>query len=338
MKKSIAVILALVIALILCACGHEHTWVEATCTEPKTCSECKETEGEPLGHTWVEATCTEPKKCSVCGEIEGKPLGHTWVEATCTEPKKCSVCGETEGEPLGHTWVDATCTEPQTCSVCGAVSGDALGHQAELVSCTEDTVCSRCGETIAKATGHDWAEATAAKPKTCKNCGLTEGDPLGYVYFPMNSYKYVDAYNRSKHKLGTLKKDSNSMEIAGTNVTVILFFMDASESSGGSMWAIPKMDFNELKVRMIIYGKETYDSNGQAAMSLIGQSFAEILDPTFDAEAFMQYGIVSYKGSEFTLMYSNNGFEYIMEGYPSGIGSFREYTYNFTISLSANKD
>lgn len=91
---------ALAMCVMLTGCGHKHTWVEATCTEPRTCTECGETEGEPLGHTWVEATCTEPKHCSVCGETEGEPLGHTWIEANYQDPKTCSVCGATEGEPL----------------------------------------------------------------------------------------------------------------------------------------------------------------------------------------------------------------------------------------------
>ena len=85
---------------LLVGCGHEHTWTEATCTEPKTCSECGETDGEPLGHTWVEATCAEPKHCSECGETEGEALEHTWTEATYQQAKTCSVCETTEGEPL----------------------------------------------------------------------------------------------------------------------------------------------------------------------------------------------------------------------------------------------
>ena len=35
----------------------------------------------PHIHDWVEATCTEPKTCSVCGATEGDPLGHNWAEA-----------------------------------------------------------------------------------------------------------------------------------------------------------------------------------------------------------------------------------------------------------------
>ena len=55
-KQLISLLLITAMALTLCACGHQHTWVEATCTEPKTCSECGETEGEALGHQFSEAT------------------------------------------------------------------------------------------------------------------------------------------------------------------------------------------------------------------------------------------------------------------------------------------
>ena len=161
MKKLFASILAISMVFSLCACGHEHTWVDATCTEPKTCSVCGETDGEALGHTWIDATCTEPKTCSVCGETDGKALGHTWVDATCTEPKTCSICGETDGEALGHTWVDATCTEPKTCSICGETDGEALGHKrGAWVTIKKATVgkegieqvkCTECGEVLNEA-------------------------------------------------------------------------------------------------------------------------------------------------------------------------------------------
>lgn len=85
----------------------KHEWVEATCTEPRTCSAGGETEGEALGHTWVEAACTEPKTCSVCGETEGEALGHEWQEATYESPKTCSVCSLTEGEPLPQPYAEA---------------------------------------------------------------------------------------------------------------------------------------------------------------------------------------------------------------------------------------
>ena len=50
---------------------HNHTWVNADCDTPKTCSVCQETEGEALGHNWVNADCDTPKTCSVCQATEG---------------------------------------------------------------------------------------------------------------------------------------------------------------------------------------------------------------------------------------------------------------------------
>ena len=72
MKKFYFSALSIVMILALTACGHTHTWEEATCTTPKTCSTCGETEGEPLGHT-VEnwETITEPT-CTVEGTKSGK--------------------------------------------------------------------------------------------------------------------------------------------------------------------------------------------------------------------------------------------------------------------------
>ena len=56
---------------ITIASVHDHEWVDANCTTPRTCSLCGETEGEALGHTWVEATCTTPRTCSTCGTTVG---------------------------------------------------------------------------------------------------------------------------------------------------------------------------------------------------------------------------------------------------------------------------
>ncbi len=103
MKKGITFVLALVICLSLCACGHQHTWKSATCTEPKTCTKCGETEGSALGHSWEKATCTEPKTCSRCGKTEGTALGHSWKKQTETTPKMCTKCGEMEPMPLPKT-------------------------------------------------------------------------------------------------------------------------------------------------------------------------------------------------------------------------------------------
>ena len=99
MKKYI-LILTILSTISLVGCGHEHTFSEATCTDPKICTECGETEGEKLSHNFLEATCESPKKCSLCNLTEGEPLEHQWLEATIENPKTCKLCGLTEGEPL----------------------------------------------------------------------------------------------------------------------------------------------------------------------------------------------------------------------------------------------
>lgn len=98
----------------------------------------EETEIETHEHIWIDATCTEPKTCSVCGEKVGSPLGHDVDDMTCTTGGTCNRCGD-EVEAPGHKWKDATCTEPKTCSVCGETEGEALGHTTSFGK------CSRCG-------------------------------------------------------------------------------------------------------------------------------------------------------------------------------------------------
>lgn len=119
-----------IVLLIPC----EHIWVDATCTMPKYCEICGETEGNALGHEkWSEATCIEPKHCVSCGETEGNALGHEkWSEATCTEPKHCVICGETDGEALGHVEGEWTLTKEETLSDVGV----------------EEIICTVCGEVL----------------------------------------------------------------------------------------------------------------------------------------------------------------------------------------------
>lgn len=78
MKKIISVFFIFVVLLCLSSCGHQHNWIDATCTSPKTCSECGKTEGEALGHNWIDATYDAPKTCSRCGKTEGSALKSSW--------------------------------------------------------------------------------------------------------------------------------------------------------------------------------------------------------------------------------------------------------------------
>lgn len=101
-KKWICRIGALAVCSMLVGCGSnaattESENVEIDETETVEIVEDTETVCE---HEWIDAACAEPKHCSICGETEGEPLEHTLTEANYQQAATCEVCGETVGEPL----------------------------------------------------------------------------------------------------------------------------------------------------------------------------------------------------------------------------------------------
>ena len=84
-----------------CACGYEinvtvsetasgHTWSEATCTAPKTCSVCTTTEGEPINHNYANRICTGCQKAQQAVTIisaSGKETEYDTVEAAASAAK-----------------------------------------------------------------------------------------------------------------------------------------------------------------------------------------------------------------------------------------------------------
>jgi hypothetical protein len=140
MKRLISILLLVLCVAILAGCQCEHTWVEASCEVPKTCSQCQKTDGAPLGHTWRAATCKAPKTCEICGLEQGEAAGHTWVEATCTAPKHCLDCELTEGVALEHEWQRATTEKPKTCAVCGSIEGDRIVTDSRFTTAANQAV------------------------------------------------------------------------------------------------------------------------------------------------------------------------------------------------------
>jgi hypothetical protein len=73
-------------ALASCKESHQHEWIDATCTTPKTCKTCQATEGNAKGHTYAEEldglSCTTDGAIiytCACGDTyrsEKTALGH----------------------------------------------------------------------------------------------------------------------------------------------------------------------------------------------------------------------------------------------------------------------
>lgn len=130
MKKILPILLVSVLFLFQTACGNGVT---------KTSEESRQAESSVCEHVWNDATCTAPKTCTLCGETEGHALEHDYQGGSCTEEAACALCGKTQA-PTGHQWQEATCTSPKTCALCGETEGGPLGHT------TESGTCERCGE------------------------------------------------------------------------------------------------------------------------------------------------------------------------------------------------
>ena len=100
------------------------------------------TNGKALGHTWADATCTAPKTCSVCHTTEGAALDHSYGKWTETKAPTCTSKGM-------ETRTCTRCKTPQTRDV------KALGHTTKTTT-TKATLkangeivykCS-CGKTM----------------------------------------------------------------------------------------------------------------------------------------------------------------------------------------------
>lgn len=145
---AIIILLVLCIFIVLSLSKHEHTWVDANCLSPKTCSSCGSFEGDVTEHTWIKATCMKPKHCTTCGTSEGDIIEHTWVNATCTKAMHCTMCGASEGDVAEHTWIDATCIKPKHCKICKETVGNTVDHNWTAGDINNPKVCIYCSEMI----------------------------------------------------------------------------------------------------------------------------------------------------------------------------------------------
>jgi len=208
MKKSIAILLALLVVCLLTGCGCEHEFEDwsvaqaATCTaagtERRVCTKCDEVQERPLAMTahcyenWVvtqPATCTaagvQKRTCTGCGLSEEQPLAalpHSYGDwqvartSTCTEAgvskRTCTGCGLSEEQPLElleHSYGDWQVTKQPGC----------LTEGQKQQSCT---VCKTAVTAPVAALGHAWAEANCMAPKTCTLCAVTEGTVGDHIW------------------------------------------------------------------------------------------------------------------------------------------------------------
>ncbi len=163
--------------LVLASCGKgddpdegnkkpsscSHSWQEATCEAPKTCSKCGKTDGKALSHNFAAATCKAPKTCKTCGKTEGSTLAHTGGSATCKDLAVCKKCGTAYGSlnKSNHTgtvtWFKKVDSHYGSYNCCGEKTTDKEAHN------TVDGICSVCGfnPTVSAETEYSASEREA---------------------------------------------------------------------------------------------------------------------------------------------------------------------------------
>ncbi len=94
---------ALIGVFVFSKMKHEHVWIEPTCTSPRTCESCGETEGASLEHNWQPATSFVPSRCASCGAMTGRSLGYPLVR--CENLEDTNVPGSTKDVGVGD-WAD----------------------------------------------------------------------------------------------------------------------------------------------------------------------------------------------------------------------------------------
>ncbi|MBR2311572.1 MAG: InlB B-repeat-containing protein, partial [Oscillospiraceae bacterium] len=163
-----------------CETNKVTTYTASVEWNGKTVTDSKEVTGDLGDHKWTDATCTTAKTCSVCKETEGEALGHN---AEGTIDHKDATCTETG--VVGGTY----CTRCDNGKVAAEATIPALEHNTEGTvahkdaTCTEagvvgGTYCTRCdnGKAAAEATipalEHNTEGTVAHKDATCTEAGV----------------------------------------------------------------------------------------------------------------------------------------------------------------------
>ncbi len=197
---------------------HEHTWSDATCTEPKKC-ECGDTDGEALGHNIAN------NECSGCGakvvtvtEAAGLEDGTlVFIEATVS---KITYKWSDSSKNMSVDITDGTTTLNAYKLATEVGLGDVIVIYGKVGS-FNDVKQIAAGATAEIKTAHvcsEWNDATCDAPKTCKVCGATEGTKLDHNYGEGDTCTAC----------GTAKP------VAGANVTVTTVIADHAAANN---WA-----------------------------------------------------------------------------------------------------
>ena len=168
-KKATSLLLATVVLFTVSACNS------TTLTNPpgQSGDQSQTNSTQACVHVWEAASCTKPKTCSLCGETDGNPLGHAIViyaaqSATCTtsgwtEYEACSRCDYTTYKqiaPLNHNYVEsitraATCVQKGEKTFRCTKCKDSYTEEFELTAYTAEEIYEQAKDVAVEIITYD---------------------------------------------------------------------------------------------------------------------------------------------------------------------------------------
>ena len=161
-------------------------------------------------HKYSSATCTKPKTCTNCGATSGKALGHSYSNACDTT---CNRSGCKTTRKIIHSYTAATCTKPKTCKVCGVTSGKALSHSYKNGKCT---TCGKADPSVKAVKITTQPKNVVVKSgKTAKVTVKASGDGLKYTWYyaKKGSSKYTKASANSSSYSVKMSSSANGRKV-----------------------------------------------------------------------------------------------------------------------------
>ena len=162
----------------------EGTAQAATCTEAgkeanKKCSRCDDEKVgatiPALDHDWKEATCTTPKTCERCKETEGEALGHKWDEGVVTTAPTvdsegirtytCTVCNTQKNESIAKLPKPVAVPTGKTLTYNAKAQTGVVAEEGYTLSGMSATNAGSYTATAKLKSGYIWKDGTTAAKK-----------------------------------------------------------------------------------------------------------------------------------------------------------------------------
>ena len=224
MKKILALILAIALALSCCACAttesnntsspvsaqsdtttnsdDDVSYVESDVDDELVDTD-DDTSSEKLEDTDdenVSSTDSKPTSSNTSSKNESNNTTSTSKPGSSKDPDKTTSSDTSSEEVISsagsstcsHTYKAATCTKPKTCTKCGKTSGSKLGHSYKEATCTRPKTCTVCGTMSGNALGHNYVlgECTICKDYSKSYCPK--------LYFTGDMSKITDPAQKDK--------------------------------------------------------------------------------------------------------------------------------------------